>query len=265
MATKIYIKHGTGAPGDTDIAGPGELAIDVQNKLIYTKDLNGDVIMLGADLSSSTLDWGQITGKPSEYPPEDHFHGYDDVTASGNDSDPQTLTKEIADILQAIADIESEIGALQGQMTFGGTVDMSTDTITSVTDAGADKGFSVGNIPNPPPAGSENIYFIVEKGGDFDGGTYNSGDWLVSEGGTNGWTGVHFDATVSVDWSQIGGIPSEFPPEPHFHAISDVTDLQTELDGKADVGHTHEIADVTGLKDSLDDKASVDTIICGTY
>ena len=265
MATKIYIKHGTGAPGDTDIAGPGELAIDVQNKLIYTKDLNGDVIMLGADVSGSTIDWSQLDNVPTEFPPEDHVHGYDEVTASGNDTDPQTLTKEIADILQAISDIESEIGALQGQLTFGGTVDMSTDAITSVTDAGADKGFSVGNIPNPPPAGSENIYFICEKAGDFDGATYNSGDWLVSEGGAAGWTGVHFDATVSVDWSQIGGKPTEFPPEPHFHAISDVTGLQDALDDKTDLNHKHEIADVNGLQDALDDKASVDTIICGTY
>lgn len=265
MATKIYIKHGTSAPGDTDIAGPGELAIDVQNKLIYTKDLNGDVIKLGADVSGSTIDWSQLDNVPTEFPPEDHYHGYDEVTASGNELDSQTLTKEIADILQAISDIESELGALQGQMTFGGTVDISTDQITSVTDAGSDKGFSVGNIPNPPPADSENIYFICEKGGTFDGSTYNSGDWLVSEGGAAGWTGVHFDATVTVDWSQIGGIPAEFPPEDHFHVPSDVTGLQDLLDDKADLDHTHDIADVTGLQDALNDKASVDTIICGTY
>jgi hypothetical protein len=30
------------------------------------------------------------------------------------------------------------------------------------------------------------------------------------------------------------------PGGPHTHPISDVTDLQTELDGKSDVGHTHE-------------------------
>ena len=68
-----------------------------------------------------------------------------------------------------------------------------------------------------------------------------------------------------MDWSQIGGIPSEFPPEPHFHAISDVTGLQDALDLKSDDGHTHIIDDVTGLQDALDDKASADTIICGTY
>ena len=265
MATKIYIKHGTSAPQPTDIEGPGELAIDVANKRIYTKDLLNNVIMLGADVSGSVIDWSQLDNVPTEFNPADHFHGYTEVTASGNDNDPQTLQKEIADILASISDIESELGALQGQLTFGGTVDMSTDQITSVTDAGDDKGFSVGNIPNPPPAGSENIYFICEKAGTFDGGTYNSGDWLVSEGGSAGWTGVHFDATVSVDWNQVGNKPTEFPPEAHFHVISDVTGLQGALDDKTDLDHTHIIDDVTGLQTALDEKASVDTIICGTY
>ena len=265
MATKIYIKHGTTAPGDTDISGPGELALDVANKRIYTKDLLNNVIMLGADVSSAVIDWSQLENVPPEFTPEQHWHSYTDVTASGNENDTQTLQKEITDILQSISDIESELGALQGQLTFGGTVNMSTDQISSVTDAGADKGFSVGNIPVTPPAGSENIYFICDTGGDFGGDTYNSGDWFVSEGNVGGWTGVHFDATVTVDWSQIGGIPSEFPPEPHFHAISDVTGLQDALDLKSDDGHTHIIDDVTGLQDALDDKASADTIICGTY
>lgn len=265
MATKIYIKHGTGAPGDTDIAGPGELAIDVQNKLIYTKDLNGDVIMLGADVSGSTIDWSQLDNVPTEFPPEDHVHGYDEVTASGNDTDPQTLTKEIADILQAIADIETEIGALQGNLTFGGTVDLAKNEIVTLTDAADNAGFTLGTIPNPPPPGSLNIYFIVVAAGDFDGGTYASGDWLVSEDQAGGWAGVHFDSSVTVLWDEIGGKPTEFPPEPHFHAISDVTGLQDALDDKTDLNHTHEIDDVNGLQDALNDKASVDTIICGTY
>ena len=50
MATKIYIKHGTGAPDATDISGPGELAIDVQNKIIYTKDNNDQMIAMLATI-----------------------------------------------------------------------------------------------------------------------------------------------------------------------------------------------------------------------
>jgi hypothetical protein len=54
----------------------------------------------------------------------------------------------------------------------------------------------------------------------------------------------------------------------HDHAIADVTGLQTELDGKADVNHNHDnqyspivhshsIGDITGLSTTLDGKADV--------
>ena len=42
----------------------------------------------------------------------------------------------------------------------------------------------------------------------------------------------------------------------HTHAISDVTNLQTTLDGKASSSHTHSIANVTDLQTTLDGKAS---------
>lgn len=42
----------------------------------------------------------------------------------------------------------------------------------------------------------------------------------------------------------------------HTHSISDVTGLQTALDGKASSSHTHSISDVTGLQAALDGKAS---------
>ena len=41
----------------------------------------------------------------------------------------------------------------------------------------------------------------------------------------------------------------------HNHAIADVTNLQTALDGKAAIVHDHEILDVTGLQTALDSKA----------
>ena len=42
----------------------------------------------------------------------------------------------------------------------------------------------------------------------------------------------------------------------HTHTISDVTDLQTTLDGKAATSHTHAISNVTGLQTALDNKAN---------
>lgn len=42
---------------------------------------------------------------------------------------------------------------------------------------------------------------------------------------------------------------------PHTHAISDITNLQAELDFKSEPGHTHTISDTTGLQTALDGKA----------
>lgn len=59
-----------------------------------------------------------------------------------------------------------------------------------------------------------------------------------------------------VFWGDILDKPSAFTPSSHTHSISDVTSLQTTLDGKASTSHSHIIGDVTGLQTALDGKAS---------
>jgi hypothetical protein len=46
------------------------------------------------------------------------------------------------------------------------------------------------------------------------------------------------------DWSDITNKPSSFPPSAHTHPIADVTNLQSSLDGKANVSHSHLIGDL---------------------
>jgi hypothetical protein len=262
MATKIFLKHGMGEPSVSDFGGVGEIAIDLQNYRIYTLTADGlNVEMLGSDISSETIDWSQLDNVPTEFNPAPHEHDYTEV----NNGAGKTLETEINDILAHLNTIDSELGSLSGNLTFAGTVQMSTQTITSVTDAGSDVGFTVGAIPADPPSGSDNLYFVCENGGTFDGGTYNGGDWLVSEGQGKGWTGIHFDSTINVLWDDIGSKPTEFPPEAHTHEIDDINLLQDALDGKSDDGHTHEIDDVNGLDAELADKASIHQISCGTY
>lgn len=55
-------------------------------------------------------------------------------------------------------------------------------------------------------------------------------------------------------YNDLDDVPTEFPPEAHFHAIADVTGLQGALDGKASSVHAHAISDVTGLQGALDGK-----------
>ena len=75
-----------------------------------------------------------------------------------------------------------------------------------------------------------------------------------------------------VTWDSLPGKPSTFAPSAHTHAISDVTNLQTTLDGKQASGfyatlesgkvpisqipsHTHIITDVVNLTQALSGKA----------
>lgn len=72
-------------------------------------------------------------------------------------------------------------------------------------------------------------------------------------------------------WSEIPGKPASFPPSAHSQAISTITGLQAELNGKqpagsyatqgdlttglatkSDTGHAHAISDTAGLQDALD-------------
>lgn len=52
--------------------------------------------------------------------------------------------------------------------------------------------------------------------------------------------------TTTGDVTTGGGNLSQ-PGGPHTHPISDVTDLQTTLDGKSDVGHTHAASGATAV------------------
>ena len=61
----------------------------------------------------------------------------------------------------------------------------------------------------------------------------------------------------SVPWTGVTDKPVTFTPTPHNHPVSEVTGLQSALDGKANSTHTHAISDVTGLQTALDSKQDV--------
>lgn len=73
------------------------------------------------------------------------------------------------------------------------------------------------------------------------------GDVFAAGNSSYRWTGVAWVSNnlAAIEWVDIVGKPSTFPPSSHTHAISDTTGLQTALDGKAATVHTHVKADVT--------------------
>ena len=82
--------------------------------------------------------------------------------------------------------------------------------------------------------------------------------YLKLAGGT--LTGSLTAPSIAVTGSITEGgtaLSSKYAAKAHSHAISDVTGLQTALNGKAASSHTHTVSDVTGLQDSLDAKAAL--------
>lgn len=69
------------------------------------------------------------------------------------------------------------------------------------------------------------------------------------------------DSAAAAPWAGITGKPSTFTPSTHTHAQSDITNLVTDLAGKANTTHTHAQSDVTGLVTALSNK--VETSLLG--
>ena len=108
--------------------------------------------------------------------------------------------------------------------------------------------------------------------------------------GSTAWTSLPYSVasasgSATVEWTDVLNKPSTFTPSSHTHAIADVTNLQTSLDGKqaivsgisdteigylegvtsliqaqingkAATSHSHAISDVTSLQTALDGKAA---------
>lgn len=102
---------------------------------------------------------------------------------------------------------------------------------------------------------TNSVLALGEVGVESDTNKFKFGD------GTTAWTSLSYAVASSsgsstIDWTDVLNKPSTFPPSTHTHPISDVTSLQTALDGKAAVVHTHVISDTTGLQTALDGKAA---------
>ena len=84
----------------------------------------------------------------------------------------------------------------------------------------------------------------------------------ITEGGTS-LSSKYAAKSHSHAMSDVTGLQSALngkAASSHTHGMSDVTGLQNVLDGKAALSHTHAMSDVTGLQDALDAKADADAV-----
>jgi hypothetical protein len=250
--TTIVSKWGLGAPSPNDLEC-GELGIDVTNHNIYTVDTQGFLIKLADGDALTSIAWGDVTGKPTEFPPEEHGHKQSEIDG---------LEEVFIDINSQITQINSEIGAIATTLAFGGSFSAATGKIVKGAKTGINDGDDI-----PLASNFENTFLICAAAGD-NPETQQEGDWLVSNGTT--WVPITYSSgsAGSVDWGNIQNKPdfdSLYAPVSHNHVIDEVTGLQEALDAKPNADHTHVIDDVTGLKEALDAKANMSRITGGQY
>lgn len=160
-------------------------------------NLQAQIDGLGSGGGAST--WDELTGKPTEFPPESHTHEIADVNglqdaldnADGTDYDDTQIKADLATETQARIDGDTAL-------------DLRID---AVEDSIADGGGFV-DAPN-------------------DGKLYGRE--------SEAWAEVVIPSTA---WDDITSKPTEFPPSAHKHVIADVTGLQDALDNAGGVDYT---------------------------
>ena len=190
-------------------------------KAITQTDIDG----WNAGGSGGASTWDELTGKPTEFPPEAHSHEIDDVNG-----------------------LQDALNAAGGTPAWGDVTGKPTEF---PPEAHTHEQSEVDGLETRLEA----IEASITSGGGFvdapdDGKLYGRQ--------SENWAEVVIPDAADPDWADIQNKPAEFPPSAHNHAIANVTGLQDALDDKADADHTHEIADVNGLQDALDNAGGVD-------
>ncbi len=172
-----------------------------------------------------THPWADITGKPSTFTPSAHTHSWGEITSKPGTFTPSPHTHLEADITDLDKYTKAETDAL-----FSTVTRPKLDELTDVT--------------APLPVSGDVLTWdstlqAWKNAQPTGGGTGGAVDSVF------GRSGAVVAQTGDYSWAQIASKPTTFAPSAHTHPISDVTNLQTTLDGKSDDGHTHTYDSIT--------------------
>ena len=255
MSTIILLKRGTGKP---DALKYGEIALDVDAKLIYASLPNGEVV----EMSGGSINWNQID--PDTLPPgiggPDAINlvelekrvgvNEDDIaklkadvtqlwvelqnaemlaTAAYNKANENAVL--IGDNAKDIEDLQNEIGAIESGLIFGGTYSPISGQITNVDAYAISRGFSEGmTLTTNTGAEQQGIYFIVtEAGTGITNEPCKPGDWIIAN--SLSWTMVEYGySTITID--MVAGLGDELDALKEADTLLEVrvTALETEID-----------------------------------
>lgn len=253
MSTVILLKRGTGAP---DSLKYGEIALDVDAKLIYASKPTGEIV----EMSGGDINWDQIVNLPPGLGGPDAI----DITelekrVGVNEEDIKALKSDLtqlwielqnidflatqawnkandnADLIQDNADaidaLSKEIGAIESGLIFGGVYSPISGQITNVDQYALDRGFTEGMTLQPNTnAEQQGIYFIVtEAGTGITNEACKPGDWIIAN--SLSWTLVKYGySTITID--MVAGLTDELDALKAADNALDarVTALETEID-----------------------------------
>ncbi len=209
----------------------GQLALTFPVTSVASK--TGDVALVKADVGLDNVDNTSDANKPISSATQTALNGKASTTHSHAISDVTNLQVGLdAKADQATTYTKAEVdSALGGKASTSHTHTASEVSDTTVTGRALMTAADAATARTAIGAGTSNLALGTT------GTTAKAGDYVPA-------------------WTEVTSKPSTFTPSAHVHPISDVTNLQTTLDGKAATTHSHVIADTTGLQTALDAKAA---------
>ena len=203
-----------------------------KNKLASIQE--GAEVNVNADWNSTSGD-SQILNKPSVFPPASHTHPISQVDGLQTALDGKQpvgdylVDSDLDGIRTDIQTIEGDITTIEGDIS---TINSSISSIESELDTKVDKIVGKGLSTEDYTTAEKSKLAGIESGAEVN----VNADWNATSGDAEILNKPTLsDVALSGDYNDLTNIPSEFPPASHTHPISQVTNLQTTLDNKADL------------------------------
>lgn len=260
----------------------GQMYLDqLDDRIYFANELtNANWLPIGSGGGGGTIEgdvyWADILAKPLTFPPSAHTHIWDEISGKPTEFNPTIHTHTYASLTDKPLTFTPEEHRHDW-------LDIDNKPATYAPDAHTHDYASITDKPLAftPEAHAHAITDVTglteELASKLE---VIPAEYLTQTEGDNRYElkgdGTGEPVATSVDWVDVTNKPLEFPPEPHLHAMTDVSGLDLALGDKSDLGHTHDwveitlkptefppeahlhtTADVSGLDIALGDKSDV--------
>ena len=193
-----------------DKADQVDLEAEIAARIAGDQNLQNQIDALGGG-GSGASSWDEITGKPSEFPPEAHTHGWDQVTGKPSEFPPEShehSQSEIDGLEDRLEQIEDSITA------GGGFVDAPNDgslygrqseawAEIVIPDASDPDWSDIQNKPDEFPPASHNHDGVYQPVGDYIGDAPNDNEEYARK--NQGWVKLQGHNYTGADAVKLTG------------------------------------------------------------